>query len=86
MDSREIRHRIRDLGSDLYFIQKKILDQMYINNYDYHNPSMKHSLDQIFILDQVIEGYMNLLNQTTDTESEMVLKIDIPKEKWFDTT
>ena len=84
MDSQKIKYKIRDLRSDLYFVQKKILYQMYLSNYDYYHPSLKHSLDQIFILDQVIEGYINLLNQTTDIESEMILKLDIPKEKWFD--
>lgn len=85
MDSREIRHRIRDLRSELYIIQKRILDQMYLSNYDYYHPSLKHKLDKIFILDQVIEGYINLLNQATDIEKEIVLKLDIPEEKWFDT-
>ena len=84
MDSREIRHRIRDLRSDLCCIQRKILAQIYFGNYDYYHPSIKPSLDKVFILELVIDGYVNLLNQATDIESETVLRIDVPKEKWFD--
>lgn len=84
MDSREIRHRIIDLRSELCCTQRKILAEMYFGNYDYYHPSMKPSLDQVFILDQVIDGYLNLLNQAEDIETETVLKFDVPKEKWFD--
>ena len=80
MDKRTIRHKIRDLRTRLYILQKNVMEQMYVTDCGFEHPSVHSPTGEALLVDQIIEGYLDLLNQPVSIESEDTLLSDIPQE------
>ena len=80
MDNRTIRHKVRHLRTRLCIIQKSAMEKMYVTKCCFEHPSVQTEIGEALLIDIIIDGYLNLLNQPANIESEVTLTSDIPHE------
>ena len=83
MTPREIRHKIRDLRSRLCTQHSAVISYVYESQVGYGSPSLMKEKREIFLLEQIIDGYIDLLRLVSIPETEAVpLPEDIPTPLW----
>ena len=57
------------------------MKQMYDTDSGYEHHSVQPAVAEAFLIDQIIEGYLILLQQPLSLEVEDILPCDVPREK-----